>query len=373
MRSRQSGLSLVEMMVAVLIGLIGILIISQVYITSDTFNRSTIGEGGAQTNGLIALYTIERDARVAGYGISDSIALGCGEVYWYYNPNYSHNINAGTPLAQIRLAPVYITTHGTAPDDLTVMYASDSDRMVPTTVKAFSKTTNLVTVDSYNATGFSLNDLVLLVNNTSGCTIGKVTFIDVSIPTTPKLQMNPSGSDPYNPAAWGSFPTSYALGDMVFNLGPAPVIRTYSISSSKLVVQDALLQAAGAAAVSLMDGIVDLRAQYGKDNGIDNGTVSSAVFAPNDGQVDQYSNAAPANGAEWAQVLSVRVGVLARIGDYEKPSPAGVCSSTVASPTWAGGNFTAIDVATTTSADRCYRYRVFETTVPLRNMIWRGS
>ena len=56
MQQRQRGMSLVEIMVAVMIGLIGILIITQAYLTNDRFNRSTLGEGGAQTNGLAALY-----------------------------------------------------------------------------------------------------------------------------------------------------------------------------------------------------------------------------------------------------------------------------------------------------------------------------
>src|SRR5690606_30813313 len=117
----------------------------------------------------------------------------------------------------------------------------------------------------------------------------------------------------------------------------------------------------------------DLRAEYGKDNGVDNGTVASATFAANDGQVDQFSTTTPANSAEWQQVLSVRVGVLARIGEYEKPPASGVCEATTTAPTWAGGAFSAVDIATPTSQDRCYRYRVFETTIPLRNMIWRAS
>jgi prepilin-type N-terminal cleavage/methylation domain-containing protein len=70
MRSRQSGLSLVELMVAVVIGLVGILAMTQAYLTSDRFNRSTTGEGSAQTGGLIALYQMERDLRMAGYGIA---------------------------------------------------------------------------------------------------------------------------------------------------------------------------------------------------------------------------------------------------------------------------------------------------------------
>ena len=46
-------------------------------------------------------------------------------------------------------------------------------------------------------------------------------------------------------------------------------------------------------------------------------------------------------------------------------------------PTWSGSGsgaaFNAIDVTTASSQDRCYKYRVFETVVPLRNMIWRLS
>ena len=42
-RARQAGMSLVEIMVAVVLGLIGVLIITQAYISSDAFNRSTLG------------------------------------------------------------------------------------------------------------------------------------------------------------------------------------------------------------------------------------------------------------------------------------------------------------------------------------------
>ena len=371
MKARQSGMTLVEVLVAVAIGMIGIVIITQAYLTGDRFNRSTLGESGAQTNGLISLYTIERDVRNSGYGIADSAALGCGEIYWYFDPNYSSNIQPGSTLPKISLAPILIQTDTTAPftdpDSVTVMFATGDNRMLPGSIKGFNASSSEVTVDQ--TAGFKDNDLVILVNG-SGCTLGKVTHIQ---PGPIKLQLNPGVSAPYNPPAWGSFPTSYGTGDLIVNLGN-PVVRTYSVSDDRLKIADALLQTGAAVPVDLMDGIVDLRAQYGKDNGVDNGTVSASFYTPNDARIDQFSSTTPANSAEWQQVLSVRVGILARIGNYERPATPGAnCDATTAAPSWSGGTFTAVDIATASSEDRCYRYRVFETTIPLRNMVWRAT
>ena len=92
--------------------------------------------------------------------------------------------------------------------------------------------------------------------------------------------------------------------------------------------------------------------EYGKDT-------------DNDNIVDTYDNAAP---ADWKQVLAVRLAVVARSALAEKPTViGGACDATTALPTWSGGT---LDV----SADpnwNCYRYKVFETTIPLRNLIWQ--
>ena len=122
-RAKQRGMSLVEVLVAVAIGLIGMLVITQAYLATDKFNRSTMGENGAQTNGAIALYTVARDMRMAGYGISDTAAFGCGKINWYYDPNYSQNLPGGT-LPDIILAPVYITVTPGQPDQITIMYST---------------------------------------------------------------------------------------------------------------------------------------------------------------------------------------------------------------------------------------------------------
>jgi type IV pilus assembly protein PilW len=364
-RIRQTGLSLVEVMVAVAIGMIGIVIIMQAYLTADRFNRSTLGEGGAQTNGLIALYSVERDVRMAGYGLSNSGVLGCGQIYWYFDPNYSSNIGGGT-LPNITLAPVLITADTVTPsnpDRVTLMYSTAGERMIPSTITSFNAKSSEVSVDGTD--GFKPGNLVLMVNG-GGCTLGKITQVQG---VAQKIQLNPGVSAPHNPPAWGSFPTTYNSGDAILNLGD-PVVRTYqiNITTGKLQVSESLFSTGASPAVDLVDGIIDMRALYGKDDGSVAGTTA------NDGIVDVYNNTTPTTGAQWLQVLAVRIGMLARIGNYERPSVSGGnCDATTVAPTWSGGNFPAVDIATVTSQDRCYRYRVFETTVPLRNMIWRIS
>ena len=91
-------MSLVELMVGMLIGLIGIIIITHLYVTNDQYKRSTTGAGTAQVNGAIALYTLEREIRMAGYGINHPLALNCNApvtpncspLQYYYNGNSSY-------------------------------------------------------------------------------------------------------------------------------------------------------------------------------------------------------------------------------------------------------------------------------------------
>jgi type IV pilus assembly protein PilW len=88
----------------------------------------------------------------------------------------------------------------------------------------------------------------------------------------------------------------------------------------------------------------------------------------------EWTTVSPTTGTGWQQVIAIRIGVLARSPNYVKPEPAGAnCDATTSQPTWAGGSFAAKNFATVTSQDRCYKYRVFETIIPLRNMIWRPA
>ena len=64
------GFTLVEIMVGVLIGLIGTVVIFQVFAVSEGQKRTTTGAGDAQQNGVFALFQVERDLRTAGFGLA---------------------------------------------------------------------------------------------------------------------------------------------------------------------------------------------------------------------------------------------------------------------------------------------------------------
>jgi type IV pilus assembly protein PilW len=366
---RMAGMSLMEILVAMAIGLIGIAVITQTYLVNENYKRSTTAAGGAQTNGALALFSIERDARMAGWGIAWSTVLGCGGLQWYYNGVYSTPL--GGTLPALVAAPVVITDGGAGPDTITIFSGTDTERVIPATVgKTMAAAGDAIEID--NPQGFSNNpgDIVLVAQGAT-CALMQVTSVAGGQLT------HASGVNAlYNPPGGGLLPI-FSAGAQIFNLG-RPKLNVYSIdtAASKYVLQLADLYSSTSTTVvpgytpnsfPIVDNIVDLQAEYGKDNGVNNGTVVNATYTANDNIVDSYDNVTPTTAAGWQQVLSVRIGILARSENYVKPSVSGgPCAATTAAPTWSGGAFTVPG-----GIPSCYGYRVFETVVPLRNMIWR--
>ena len=368
---RQAGMSLVELMVGMLIGLIGIVIITHLYITNDRYKRSTIGGGTAQVNGTVALYTLERELRMAGYGINHSLALGCtcagvncSPVQYYYGGNTSFPPAGGAAgaLPPRVLAPVLITDNPGGPDSITVLYSAANERVLPAKLADPTAGPNHdYKVDGTQ--GFADNNLILLVQGGT-CLLRQVSKVQVAT----SLLEHTAG--PYNPSA-ASFGPGLTADTAVFNLGTptasgGPVWRTFSVANNRLQAEDVLRTLATwplASPQALVDDIVDLQAQYGKDDGSVLGTTAD------DGVVDVWDAVPPADATAWRRVLAVRVAVRARSQNYEKPSVAGgPCDATTAAPTWSGGALTVPG-----GVPSCYKHRVFETVIPLRNMIWRPA
>jgi len=368
-----AGMSLIELMVGAAIGLIGIVIITHVYLTNEQHKRTTTAAGGAQTNGAIALYALEREIRQSGFGLNSSLAFqcncdatvnaGCSAIQYYYDLKYSFPPNASMTNSRnaLSLYPFLITDAANTPDVLSVFYGSDAERAL-STILVDNMVTPGADIKPDGTAGFETGNLVVLQNGTA-CAMYQVTGV--------VAQTLLHADNIWNPSAGGTLPTWPKDSTRIFNLGSRPVWKTYAIANGKLQVTDQLaVLTAGAVSQDLMDGIVDLQAQYGKDTN-------------NDNVIDVWTKQLPAafgtnfSATDIAQVKAVRLAVLARSEHYEKPATAGdPCEATTAAnrPTWGGTDnlpFPSFDAPG--ALPSCYKYRVFETVVPLRNMLWRSE
>ena len=370
-------MSMVELLVTMAITLIATVIIFQVFEVSEGIKRTATSGGDANQNGVIALYVMERDLRNGGMGINDAPLAGCAVVGW-------DSARAGNNFAAT-LLPVLITpgADATTPDTVNMFYGSQTHIMGATRVSADMVAATETAVRVTNRYGFRTGDLIMLLEpgTTKDCVIREVT----SLPTAQSDQIVTDTGN-YTLAGGGTaasrFNRSGGIGVLyvgantanatrVFNLGnlydangaTMPVHNTYSIIGNNLAVASLFNPIA---ATPVADNIVHLRAEYALADGT-------------------FSNAAP----NWANVIGVRLAVVARSALAEKPSgtDGAKCDTTTdgtettpgpdRTPRWSGGVF---DVSASGDADptsmgfwKCFRYRVFETRVPLRNWIWRSS
>lgn len=384
----QSGLSIVELMVATVVSLIGVLVIFQVFAVNEGVRRTTTSGSDEQTSGLLGLLTIERDLRHAGFGINDPDLIGC-------NMKTYDAMRTPSAVPDFPLTPVEIVSNaGTTPDVIRVIYGASTQTSAAVKL-GDNMDTPIENFKLISRFGFNPGDVVVVGQPTASlidCTLAEITktpgLIELEhgltsyvIPST-GTNRTPRFNDPAGvPALY-----KYLAGAKVMNLGPFPVraemtVRNAEVDpkdNNQLVWQNVWSQIATAEPIA--EQIVHLKAEYGMDDGNNNGTVLRPVYKADDDVVDNYTSVSPANAADWAHVRSVRVAIVSRSLTADQPP----CSATpnfnpsVSNDTypvrWARGpdapKGRPIDVRTT--ADwQCYRYRVYETTVPLRNMLWR--
>ena len=319
--------------------------------------------------------------------------------------------------------PARITSTGAATDSdqLTIFYGSKPHVVNATTLATpmLAPTDNLNLRNPY---GYRPGDLILLQDpgTPKNCSIMEVTATSASVPppTAPGNVAHGTSNytvllgagvakDPrFNPA--GGLGVTYngtlTNATLVFNLGslyePAeapnlPVHNTYAIVNRSLqftsLFVPSLATVKSPQVSTVADNIVHMRALYG----VDTGPYDANGYG--DGIVDSFVDAATFNGMTlngftppWRYVIAVRVALVARSALAEKPSEgaSGCDATTDGTETPPGADRRPrrtgpgpvspppAQVPFNLTADpdwKCYRYRVFETTVPLRNWIWRSS
>lgn len=359
---RQRGVSLVEIMVGMVIGMLVTLVIYQVYTTFEGQKRTTTGGGDAQANGLFSISTLEREVRMAGWGLTDSPLMNCNNIESYDD---SQSPPGPSPL-YASLMPVRITDGGTAAgssDQISLRSSTSIAATSPAVVtRVLSNASAELEVSS--TTGFSDNDIVVVASGPN-CTVGQVTHVQ---PAAGKIQRNP-GLSIYNPT--GGYRSSEwepeVDGAKIYNLGTL-VQKTFSISNDVLNV----VESTAAGATELASNIVSMKALYGISAGGGSQSVERWVRAvPEASTGIDWSNPDTVNAQ---RIKAVRLAVVVRSPLMEKPDADGSCATTVVLPAlWTSTSpanpVPVVDLSNTPNW-QCYRYRTFQTVIPLRNILW---
>jgi len=369
MMKRAHGFTLIELMVGVALGLLATLVISQVFLQYEGNKRASTSGSDAQVAGAVALFALQRDIQGSGYGLSAwPEAMGCALSAQY---DGAVALNPATDV----LAPVIIGFGATAADSdsITVMASGKLGYSVPSDVTAaHAQIDSVFTVLS--SQGVAVGDLMLAAPPLSGAGVGCTLFMATAVTAT-TVSHTAAGSPKWN-GSTAIFPTSYASGSVLLNMGPNPIRRRYSVNptSWSLQVQELLTSTGATTAQELFPQVVLVKALYGK-------SITSA------GPVVTYSTTPPVLNADWRLVRAVRVVVVARSAQYERDV---VTSQLV----WDLGPLTLDGVtnaktgvlSTCNTTNQCvtldvsasgpsnawqhYRYKVFDTVIPLRNMVW---
>jgi type IV pilus assembly protein PilW len=410
-RRPAAGFTLVEIMVGMVIGMLGLIIMMQVFTLSEGQKRTTTGGGDAQSNGAIALFGLQRDLRQAGFGVSDPNLLGCSVV-----------LRAGVTLNGF--APVTINHAGIPAGDAN----TDTLLLIYSRTRGSPQGDSIVTQPATGQAGAAVQWDIYQMATPSSFTSGDMVIATPQNRQTPCNLSVTSVVGANNAATYANnanvvVTTGTGLpgmtNGMLFNLGTAPQVLAYAVRNGNLTLCDYMVNDCGNAAntgntaiwVPIANNIVSLKAQYGRDtmNGL---TPTNTAM---DGIVDWYSRTTPlgpsstpayAQGAAqpsppmaggmagptyqcaFARISAVRIALVARNANYEKTAV------TTVAPTWAGSvahtppNPPTIDDSIGWTADpidlsantgltapatwQNYRYSVIQTVAPLRNLTWQG-
>ncbi len=373
---QQRGFSLIEIMVALVIGMVAVVIMAQVLMQSEGSKRNTTSGGDAQINASIALSGLERDIRMSGFGLNSYKLLGCSLTF--RPSNESANLSSALTIAPAVINPstALIPAGDANTDTLLVMYGnSSSPAEGDAVIAASSNTSYKMTTPTSFTTGDKI--ITLAIPRATNCGLSFDTVANV--PTDGSISAT---------TGLGGIKT----GDIIYNMGARPVIRAYAIRQGNLTVCDYTAYNCGKASyattlnsdvwVPVGAGIVSLRTQYGHDQ-------STTLPDPMTGVVTVFNQSTPSStgapACEWARMLSVRLALVARGSQYDanKDKDGNLTKVTTDAPVWAASeihadttptNPTALPIKLSQVDDwEQYRYKTVETSIPLRNMIWQGG
>jgi type IV pilus assembly protein PilW len=377
---RQQGFSLIDIMVGIVIALVAMLVVYQVFAVGEQFKRNTTSIGEAQVNGLLASFALGLQLANSG----NALALAAQDLISCEDHALTEPDLTKRFAKSWRPLPILVFDSGSpdTPDSFLVSYSTSTNIVAPAPVIDASKGNYVVQSPNgfhSKTSGDLWDDLIVAIERTPNATVpGKCVAARVTnvVPSANPACTSAQGcveltvtGAPLNP--------SYS----VFNIGAAEDVQKIAyevvqegtskpcapttpptpcaLRSTRLVDNTGAL---AAVTNPLASNIVNLKVQYGIDTDSD-GLLDDWVPATGQWAPDVMTQAGV---AKINQIKAVRIGVIVRSDQFDKNFTQDVPWSM-----FDGANkITGTPFKQSVSPPGNWRYRVYETVVPLRNEIW---
>ena len=385
-------MTMVELLVAMAIGVTVTLAVSTLLVASENHKRITTSSNDADQTGIYTFNQIDRALRGAGSGIAQSAyfgdqgVLGCRLNAASFMPRagaypapFSAYFLGGSAPAALRVAPVLIgagQSDNNPSDVLVVMGASGGAGGVSRPVFGSGSSVSLVL---QNTVGFNSGDLVLVSQSgTTDCLLEQANVVNAtsltlntgspyytSGTTTSIATLAASTASAVTPL--GNVSVAASVGDVQFTLYGVGTNST--LYSYDLLEYTTMVIGLGGDLQAIADQVIQMNAIYGVATTAAPSVVNNWAN-PADAAHGYDINTVMSTPATQKLIVAVRVAMIVR-GEYYDKKSVSPASLTLFSGLVDGyGNSLAKTVSLTTpSTGRNYRYRVFEYTVPLRDMI----
>ncbi|SDJ04603.1 PilW family protein [Variovorax sp. OV700] len=391
----QRGLTLIEMLVALVIGLVVVLAVTSVVTLGEARKRSTTSTNDMNQSGSYAVYMIDRLLRSAGSGFAQtgtrgmfgcrlSAARSVSGAATTILPRTASAFPApfdtllggsgAAAAGNLRLAPFLIAKGASgASDTLVVMGGNAAAGDVPRRIRSGIPGNDNLRLD--NTIGLRNGDIGLVSREgTTDCLIEQVSSTNTELATAGNEVLGMGGRYFTSTGATTSLATLAADGTALFstlgNVGANNLqFQLLGVDANRTLVAYDLLRAAGtgsdegtdaSAMQALADGVVALYAVYGVDTD-SNGVVDTWIDPAATGYAIGTLMLAPDT---MRHIVAARVALVMKSSLFEK-EPVTPSSLTIFSDLPTDRQRT-LTIAT---ADQNFRYRVIDTTIPLRNML----
>lgn len=395
---RQDGFSLIELMVVIVIVMVMSLAIFGVMSTSEGKKRTLASVNDINQSGNFAMFQLEKALRNAGSGFSQSYtqSFGC-KLFAYQKQAAPANTGVVLPFPGAAmaapfntlntavsgtyvLAPMIIASGATTPgmsgntsDALIVMAGSAGYGEVPT---AFTNIATSTQLNLQSTLSFSSNDFVLVADEAGGagslpCMIEQVDSgytASSNATALPLAGTYYAGSIKDKGGAIRNL-TDFSNNALAMGIGnPAgnpPSFQLFGVGDNNVLFQYDLLQGGKYdTPIPMADGVFEMHALYGVDTDKD-GLVDKWV----DPSTAGYDYATLESGSVAANqtlltIKAIRIGLIMRTSLPEK-APATTGPLVLFSDLGKTLTFK----RTLTATEQNYRYRIIESTIPLRNSL----